>query len=123
MAPKKWIYFNGLNTAFFVACVAGISKNFCKGKETGRECEKTYMKETKLWGGLKNKEQREWIRLSPFLHTPSPPLFFAHPKGAPSLARFFASLFDRCLEKGKEMAAMQTTFFGENLSVKEYWVL
>ena len=83
------------------------------------------MKETKLGGGLKNKEQQEWIRLSPFLLTlPSLfSLFFAHPKWAPSLARFFASLYDRCLEKGKEMAGMQATFFGENLGVKHGAIL
>ena len=77
-----------------VASVAGVSKTYAKG--------------TKLGGSAKNKEQREGVKRFLFLPTPIPfsltsspflPNCFAHPRRAPSLARFFARLFDLRLER------------------------
>ena len=61
------------------------------------------------WEGVqKYKEQREGVRQAklcfPILAHPLPtsPQFFAHPRRAPSLAHFFARLFDLRLEKERK---------------------
>ena len=59
-----------------VACVPGVSKNIREGNEAG-------------------KEQREELLTPPSFS----PIFLAHPRRAPSLARFFARLLNLRLEK------------------------
>ena len=48
-----------MGISFQLACVAGVSKNFCEGYETGRECEKNLSEGNKTGGSTKNREQRE----------------------------------------------------------------
>ena len=75
------------------ARVAGVFKNLREGKETGTSA--------------KYKEQREGVRQVHPL--PTSPLFFAHSRRAPSLARFLARLFDLRPGKGKKTASTQAT--------------
>ena len=75
------------------ASVAGISKNLREANETGKECDKKLTRKKRSWEGVRK------IRSS------SPPHFFpifAHPRRAPSLARFFARLFDLRLEQERK---------------------
>ena len=48
-----------MGISFQLACVAGVSKNFCEGNETGREYEKNLSEGNKTGGSAKNREQRE----------------------------------------------------------------
>ena len=93
-----------------VACGGGVSKNLNEGNETGSECKK--------------KEQRERVYSPhplPLLAHPLPasPQFFADPRRAPSLARFFARLFDLRLEKERKRPLRRLNEWLQRLKMKE----
>ena len=75
--------------------MAGVSKNLREGNKTEWEFEK---KKTE-----RSREGSETHPIFLLVHLlPTSPQFFAHPRRAPSLARFFARLFDLQLEKERK---------------------
>ena len=83
--------FAGLGSVRIVACVAVVSFPFPNAREREENCERVPTPFPFL--------------LTPFLLVPN---FFAHPRRAPSLARFsFACLISARPEKGKVSAATQ----------------